>query len=373
VAFDSYRPRGFNKFGMVRGQGQQRGNSPYLDSPQDEEEREQPDLGGEVNRTQPVGQPVRMQRNIQRALTPPVQESSLNSVDPAAPNQVQMRSLRPRTYQPGPVNTMPVGSRPGFDERGELKGQMSPEEMNRFLTHDGNPNVDYGNTPVADRGKPVWESSAYQSMAGRPELQTQDPNPAPGGSWGANYEWNAGEGGPKVSDLQIGDPSRLTGFNTNAWGSGERGTESMKNTFGMIASRYGAKPSSMAQLVQDPDFQTFFPNAKLVPGGAGDKIDFGDGQGPVDVLKSADPNADTADAWAWQVGDGGAQQPNQPNPLDRAFGMNGQMGQGDDQSAAIFQALMSEGGSQGQLSIEQLLQALMQEQEAAGGGIRYQY
>lgn len=98
--------------------------------------------------------------------------------------------------------------------------------------------------------------------------------------------------------VKRGSAGTMTGFNEAGWENGERGSSSTKNTFGKIASRYPNKPSSLAAIVADPDFQAHFPNARIVKGGAGDKIDFGDG--PVDVLKNADPTKDTADAWAWQ-------------------------------------------------------------------------
>lgn len=96
-----------------------------------------------------------------------------------------------------------------------------------------------------------------------------------------------------------GTAGALTGFNEQGWGTGGRGTMSIKNVNGAIFSRYGAKPSSIDMVLADPDFQALFPNAKKV---GFDKIDYGDGK-PVDVLKNADPTTDTAEAWAWQPED----------------------------------------------------------------------
>jgi hypothetical protein len=135
-----------------------------------------------------------------------------------------------------------------------------------------------------------------------------EPAPAPAGSWGPNYEWQAAAGGPKPSDLlgKVGDPSRLTGFNTGGWGSGERGTESSKNTFGMIASRVDPRSGgALDSIMGDADFKSFYPNAQKV---GFDKIDF-DGPGgdpPVDVLRNA-TQAGGGDAWAYQVDGGGGQ------------------------------------------------------------------
>jgi hypothetical protein len=138
---------------------------------------------------------------------------------------------------------------------------------------------------------------------------------AGGGAWGSNYEWQGGPDGPKVSDLvgKVGDPSRLTGFNTAGWGSGERGTESSKNTFGMIASRYDMSAEGLQQLMADPDFKAFFPAAKLV---GVDKIDFGDGRAN-DVIRNFDPATGRGDAWAYQLdtpGGGGGAAPAAAGP-----------------------------------------------------------
>lgn len=115
-----------------------------------------------------------------------------------------------------------------------------------------------------------------------------------GGRWSSNYEWE----GPEAANVASGSAGNMLGFNTAGWGSGERGTDSFKNTFGKIASRYEAKPSSLDAIINDPDFKSFFPNARIV---GFDKIDFGDGNA-VDVLVSADPTADTAQGWSFQTG-----------------------------------------------------------------------
>jgi len=92
------------------------------------------------------------------------------------------------------------------------------------------------------------------------------PTTAPGGdnSGGAaaGYDYI-----PGTENIQWGDTSRLSGFNTNEWGAG--GTEgydeySYKNIFGKIASRYAPSPEGARQLFNDPDFKRAFPRAVLV-------------------------------------------------------------------------------------------------------------
>jgi len=70
-------------------------------------------------------------------------------------------------------------------------------------------------------------------------------------------------------------------------------------------------------VMNDPEFKALFPNARKVPGGAGDKIDFGgvlsdfdtgSKVGVVDVLQASDPTRNTATGWQWlpeDVAEGG--------------------------------------------------------------------
>jgi hypothetical protein len=99
-----------------------------------------------------------------------------------------------------------------------------------------------------------------------------------------------------ADDLQGGSHASK-GVNTKGWGTGERGTNSIKNTAMKIATRYPPKPSSLDLWLNDPDTKRFFPNAKKV---GFDKIDFGDGK-PVDMIINANPDDDSGDAWSFQT------------------------------------------------------------------------
>lgn len=100
---------------------------------------------------------------------------------------------------------------------------------------------------------------------------------------------------------------RMEGFEVGSSYNGDlKARNSVKNTFGRIASRYPSQPSSIDRIMADPDFQAAFPNARRL---SFDKIDFGGVMsdfesgspvGVVDVLTSADPTADVARGWAWQ-------------------------------------------------------------------------
>lgn len=112
-----------------------------------------------------------------------------------------------------------------------------------------------------------------------------------------------GAGGLKTGDYM----GALEGFNTGAWGSGERGSNTLKNSFGKIASRYDPTQAGAAKaLMSDPDFMSMFPDAYIVEHPNQDLIDF-DGPGgdpPVDVIRGATAGGGGA-AWQWGTQDGG--------------------------------------------------------------------
>lgn len=108
--------------------------------------------------------------------------------------------------------------------------------------------------------------------------------------------------------LRRGDIGTMRGFNTGDYGGDVKARTSVKNMFSRIASRYGSAPGSIDAIMNDPDFKALFPNARKVPGGAGDKIDFGGVKsdfetgvpvGVVDVLEASDPTRNTAKGWQW--------------------------------------------------------------------------
>lgn len=116
----------------------------------------------------------------------------------------------------------------------------------------------------------------------------------------------------KRDRLKWGSVGALEGFRAGYdYGGDVKARNSVKNTFGRIASRYEAKPSSIDAILNDPDFKAFFPNAKKV---GFDKIDFGgvksdfesgEPVGVVDVGNSFDPTTDTGRGWWWGYEDGG--------------------------------------------------------------------
>ena len=130
--------------------------------------------------------------------------------------------------------------------------------------------------------------------------------------------------------LKYGNVGRMEGFNTGDYGGEVKARNSVKNTFGRIASRYANAPNSVEAMMSDPDFKSAFPNATRVAGGAGDKIDFGgvlsdfesgSPVGVVDVLTASDPRNNTANGWAWMPdGEGGMAQTQGGGPAPKTSG-----------------------------------------------------
>jgi hypothetical protein len=185
---------------------------------------------------------------------------------------------------------------------------------------------------------PLPEQTAMGGDQGRnTTMPVPDPNVPGGGATG---------GLPSTLPTR-GNAGQLTGY------PGELG-RSMKHVFGSIASRYGNNRSSLAQIMNDPEFKQWFPNAKQLDD---DEVDFG-GQlsdfdegvpvGLVDLMRGGD------DAWQWI-------DQNYANDGGGAAGGAGGGAQGYG-SSDLFNALMSNGGLEGNDTLERIqreLQALI--------------
>lgn len=240
--------------------------------------------------------------------------------------------------------------------RGPTVIAMDQSLESQGLGYGGDPNAMYpaGESPI---DKALAELSASAPTTPRP-LQVEPPNAAPpasatgaigdrtpratqaqvsggqGGAAPANTGVAGGvdRGGPTpiapgnraaaaqasreagFTDIEGTDPlttgnyvGSLEGFNTGGWGTGERGSGTMKNKFGQIASRYDpTQPGAAQSLLADEDFRSYWPNATIVEHPNQDLIDF-DGPGgdpPVDVLRAA-KSGGAGEAWAWQPQGGG--------------------------------------------------------------------
>lgn len=110
--------------------------------------------------------------------------------------------------------------------------------------------------------------------------------------------------------------SQLAGFNTNGWNTGERGTQTLKNTMGQLFSNYDvSQPGALSRVVQDPKLLAMYPQATIVPHANEDLLDL-DGEGPmqpIDVIQGATAGG-AGQAWAWQPQDGSGGQPQTGGP-----------------------------------------------------------
>jgi hypothetical protein len=326
------RMRGFSQNGAPAGYGQQRGASPYLDQPQDGQQDE-------------------------RGARPPM---AADAGAPAAPDMGQVPAWQ-QALNGGMQASTGSGAFGGGARMPQGYGQQNP---NPAMNQQGGGMDQYGQTAASQSAYAAPPQDAF--TAG---VRNQFSSAAPGG------DPNAAAAPPRAT---IGDPTRgafaqygdgniagtegmatgnymgqLEGFNTGAWGSNERGSNSIKNNFGKIASRYDvSQPGAVRSLMQDKDFQNLFPGAKLVEHPNADLIDFGDGNGPVDVIRGAVAGGSGA-GWQWGA-----------NPIGGAPGaqgapMGGAPAGGGDQLTSMMAAL--QGGGQGfeqGVSIEQIMAAL---------------
>ena len=209
---------------------------------------------------------------------------------------------------------------------------------------------------------PTGNTGVTGGAMGGPVEKTQEPGAAAlGGSRAdavkaakaAGYTDIEGAGGLKTGDYM----GALEGFNTGAWGSGERGSNTLKNSFGKIASRYDpTQPGAAKNLMNDPDFRDMFPDAILIDHPNQDQIDF-DGPGgdpPVDVIRAATAGGG-GQGWQWGTQDGSGATGG-GGGLDPAAIMGG----GTDINAMI-EALMSGQDSETQKIIQELLNSQGQE------------
>lgn len=99
--------------------------------------------------------------------------------------------------------------------------------------------------------------------------------------------------------------NQLEGFNTGDWGTDARGSNTLKNSFGKIASNYDVtQPGALQAVLNDPRMKEMMPNATIVQHQNMDQLD-PDGPGPmqpVDVIRAATEGG-AGQGWAWQPQD----------------------------------------------------------------------
>lgn len=163
-------------------------------------------------------------------------------------------------------------------------------------------------------------------------------------------------------------PGAIEGFNTSDYGGDIKARNSVKNTFGRIASKYEANPMGLDALLQDEEFKQFFPGAFKEESSAGDRINFGgilsdfESGVPVysvDVGRLFDPKNNTGQAWVWQDLVNDAQGPapgnaiyNQAQNTMGTPGGQGMMAQLESLDDSTLMALLEQLMQQGEQPVE---------------------
>lgn len=186
----------------------------------------------------------------------------------------------------------------------------------KYLGREGTPDEYESHFPAngMDRYGLSSVEAAISVIANSPEAQAYTERG--GGSAEGGGEGTTREDRDKLTWNSTG---RMLGFAVGSdYGGDLKARNSVKNTFGRLASRYPNTPEGLKQLMADAEFRKYFPNATLVSGGAGDKINFGGVQSDfesgtpvyeVDVLVNSNPETNTADGWAWQPAGGASPTP----------------------------------------------------------------
>ncbi len=244
-----------------------------------------------------------------------------------------------------------------------------PNNLQRQLEAQLNPPAQPGLPPVnvaqvgAERG--VLAPGPIVPMPSMPSMSPAAPA-APDraaqakASQAAGYT-DIGDTNPLKTGAHMG---KLEGFNTQGWGSGERGSGTMKNKFGQIASRYDPTQAGAAKaMMADEDFRSFWPDATIVEHPNQDLIDFDGpgGQAPVDVLRAATAGGG-GEGWQWGVEDGGAAPAGAGGGFDMQSLISG-IGGGGDPMAAI-QAELAKHAGNGQDDPQSLIEQLLAQQGA---------
>ena len=243
----------------------------------------------------------------------------MNRQRPGTEGSVDPRQADPSSgYGPGGVNN-PAYTGPGSPGWGQTGPQGGPQAQNDYA---------------------ALQAAAQRSMAGFTDIQGMRDYFKPGQFMG-----------------------QLEGFNTQGWGSGERGSDTMKNMFGTIASNFDvSQPGALRRAL--PEFQKAFPNATIVPHANEDLLDPDGPDGPmepVDVIRAATAGGQGA-GWQWSPV-GGSQAPTGPQGPSTAVynnAMSNSMTQGMPQSQN------AQGGMpevQDENSAMQFLEWLMQQQQ----------
>ena len=256
----------------------------------------------------------------------------------------------------------------GFGDQGGQQAQQQQSAYNalraaykRYLNRE--PSDSELESHLAGRYDSATVQRALQTIQGSAERQSVNTQAGYDvGEWNGlspeeQARYRAGGGGPtqpgiapmppaqpptreQRDQLKWGNTGRMEGFEVGSdYGGDLKARNSVKNTFGRIASRYPATPDGLKMVMQDPEFRANFPNARLIDHPTGDKIDFGGvlsdfesgtPVGVVDVGRSFAPDQKEQTAFVWQPEDtsANAYQRTQAAILNRGGVQTGQEGPG---------------------------------------------
>lgn len=233
------------------------------------------------------GQPAR--RNLRQALMRPEDEQAVGlppQGDPNDPNQQPGNGQPPAIYPQQPQYQQPGVFQPqgfeGKNPREFAQPAQDPRQMGLGFGGDPNAQQPVQNVPPQFGGG-IADAQRRAAQAGYTDID------------GAQGYFTPGQ-----------FQSQLSGFNTGGWNTGERGTQSLKNTMGQLFSNYDVtQPGALQRAMSDPKFRDFLPDATIVEHPNQDLLDPDGPNGPmqpVDVIQSATAGGGGA-AWAWQPQD----------------------------------------------------------------------
>jgi hypothetical protein len=222
-------------------------------------------------------------------------EREIDNPDEIIQKRLQEQAMQnmPARQMPSPMNqAQPVGAPTPFDPKapGGYDSFVNPSEGAQPQGGNvlGGPNTGINGGSTGGGVAQAPKTGGLSPMAG-----------------GAMARYGTGNIGGAENVGRGNYMGQLEGFNTNAWDKAPEGYEanSIKNTFGKIASRYDVtQPGAVRSLMADPEFQQFFPEARIIEHPNGDLIDFGDGK-PVDVIRAAVAGG-SGQGWQWGADDG---------------------------------------------------------------------
>lgn len=254
------------------------------------------------------GQPNKKAKRMRRVVMDPQAEQLAQYGNPYEKMPVP-EGAEPDATQTGTFRKPPKG----FDP--QRNGGVNPQGVPKLDPATGQYHTQPVGKPAPVVGGSMGAPSGYNFGGDATGYKSPDMTPNPTGLHDAlmqSIQNGYTDIGDDTNPWQTGKfMNQLSGFNTGGWGSGERGTGTLKNRFGQIASNYDVtQKGALNQLTQDPKFMELTGGkATIVPHANQDLLDIDGPDGPmapIDVIQSATEGG-AGQAWAWQPQDEQAQ------------------------------------------------------------------